>query len=74
MIRALECYNCAGFDDASQNCPSELFFHRLKGYFLLLFMPWQWQDTKLQWQDIKLQWQDTKLQWQDTKLHVCTLP
>jgi hypothetical protein len=21
-----KCYNCAGFDDASQNCPSELFF------------------------------------------------
>jgi hypothetical protein len=30
----IKCYNCAGFDDASQNCPpSELFFHRLKGYF-----------------------------------------
>jgi hypothetical protein len=26
----LKCYNCAGIDDASQNCPSE---HRLKGYF-----------------------------------------
>jgi hypothetical protein len=22
----VKCYNCAGFDDASQNCPSELFF------------------------------------------------
>jgi hypothetical protein len=29
----IKCYNCAGFDDASQNCPSELFFYRLEGYF-----------------------------------------
>jgi hypothetical protein len=28
-----KCYNCTGFDDAYQNCPSELFFDCLKGYF-----------------------------------------
>jgi hypothetical protein len=33
----LKGYNCASFDDASQNCPSELFFHRLKGYFLTFY-------------------------------------
>jgi hypothetical protein len=29
-------YNCAGFDDASQNCPSELFRALLIGTFLTI--------------------------------------
>jgi hypothetical protein len=45
LFPSIQLYNCAGFGDASQNCPLELFFSPFEKLFLKLFMPLYDQKT-----------------------------